>query len=157
MLLLESLSIFTRSPPPLPVRSAAYLDVARTPPPATLRRSSLRPAPHACACCTSCAVCLPPLTPSACTQVPVGPWRVFPSRVPLSLCIPASSSLSYPLNLDIFRFLCPCRVTFREKARGQGASTPQKSWEPGPISPLLGHAGAVQATPPPPPLTPQHV
>ena len=89
-----------------------------------LRCLSLRPAPRACICCRSRVGLLSPLPPSACTQVPVLPWGVRPSRVPPRICVPDSSSPSSPPNLGIVRFWCPCWVAFREKARGQGASTP---------------------------------
>ena len=93
-------------------------------PPTSLRRLFLSPVPHACVCFCSCSGVLPPLPPLACTQVPVGPWGVFLSRVPPCLYVFASSFLSFFPNIGIVLFWCPCWVVFREKLRDQGASTP---------------------------------
>ena len=64
----------TRSPPPLLVQNAVHLDVAHTrhPPPASLRRSSLRRMP-ASAAISRVRSLPPPFPPSPCTQVPVSP------------------------------------------------------------------------------------
>ena len=94
------------------------------PPPTSLRRSSLRPAPRACVCCRSFAGLLSPFPHLSCTQVLVVPWGVCPLRLPPRLYVPKLSSPSFPPNLGIVQFWCTCQVNFREKARGQGASTP---------------------------------
>ena len=107
---------------PIPAAAAR-----QPPPPTSLRRSSQRPAPRACVYCRSRDGSLPPLPPSACTQVPFVPWGGRPSRVPPCLYVPALSSPSSPPILSIVRFWCPCRVAFREKASSQGASTPWQS------------------------------
>ena len=99
---------FTRSPPPLPARSAAQMDVAYT---------HLPPSSAACTCaartCTArtCALrrvpaysavsrdgALPPFSPLAWTQVPDSPWGVCPLRFLTLLYSPASTSLSSPLR-----------------------------------------------------------
>ena len=52
------------------------------PPPASLRLSSLRPAPHACLCAVSCD-CVPTKnSPLACSRVHVRPWGVLPLLFP---------------------------------------------------------------------------
>ena len=152
--LFEALSIFTRSPPPLPVRSAAHLDVVRT------RRPS---ASAACPCAPrrvpgyrSRSGLLPPFPSLSCTQVHFFTWGVSPSQVPPHICLPSLSPPISSPNIDIVRFFCPCRVAFLEKARGQGASTPSQSQAFGPLPPILGYSGAVQDTriPSPFPLLP---
>ena len=85
--------------------------------PCTLRRVLVSAA-------ASRAVALPPLPPSDFTQIPVRTWGVFPSRVRLHLCVPASLSPSSPMNLDIVHFWDRCWVDFSENSIGQGASTP---------------------------------
>ena len=115
--------------PPLPIRSRSSLKPSQFhplptsspgakrrppgrhphPPTTSHHRSSLCPAPHACVSFYSRASSLPPFPPSACTQVPVGPWGVIPLRVPPCICVPASSSPSSPHNIGIVPFWCLCR------------------------------------------------
>ena len=87
--LFEALSMFTCSTPPILVRRAAHLDTAHTRHP--LASAACPCALHRMLASTAVPmlVCSPPLLPSACNQVPVVPWGVFPSRVPPRLCIPA--------------------------------------------------------------------
>ena len=49
------------------------------PPPSSLRRSTMCPAPHGCVCCCLPRLLVPPLLPFACAQVPLCPWGVLPS------------------------------------------------------------------------------
>ena len=98
-------SRFTHSPPLLQVQSSAYLGVSLT-------RHLSAPAARPCtllrvpaSTIVSLAGALPPFPTSACTQVPVMPWRVCPFRVPLSICVPDSPSPSSHPNNGIARSL----------------------------------------------------
>ena len=66
----------------------------------------------------------PPLSPSACAQVPVSPLGVCPSQISPSPLCPPSPSLISPPNHRIFWILVSCCVNFRAGVRYQGASTP---------------------------------
>ena len=101
---------------------------------------------------------LPPLWPSACTEVPVRPWVFCPSQVPSRLCVPASPSPSSTPNPEIIRSLAYCQVGFRVRARGQGAST---SWQSRSLVlaspatwPCRRRSGYPDPPPPFPPLPP---
>ena len=100
---------FIRSLPPLPIGSAAHLDAACTCRPLA---STARP-------------CAPRHVPvSAVFPVLVRSPLYCPRPAPRSLSspgcftrfrslrVPAKYSPSYPLNIGIFQFWCPCRVDF---------------------------------------------
>ena len=116
--------VFTQSSPPLPVRSAKHLDVAHThhPPASAARPCDPRRMTESATVYHDGV--LPPLSPSACTQVPVSSWGFHPLRVPPRIFVPALPSPSSPPNPGIVQFLFSCRVDFSARERGQGASTP---------------------------------
>ena len=107
--------VYTRLPPPLPVRSAAHLDVAYT-----LHQTDS--VSHPCAprgvpapAVVSRVGLIPLLPPSAFTQVPVRPWGVCLLRFSLWVYIPASSYPSSPPNLGIVRSLVSTRWLFTKR------------------------------------------
>ena len=124
--LFQSFWIFTPSPPNILFLSANHLDV---PPPETRQPPPLVPLP--------CAMCLHrmslqwwcdlPFDTLSLHTNPYQPMGDSPVAYPPRLCVTALSSPSFPPNIWIIRFWCPCRVPFRKKARGQGAYTPWKS------------------------------
>ena len=63
------------------------------PPPSSLRRSYLLPAPHACFCHHIPRLLVPPFSPSACTHVLVCPYRYTCCWSLLITCVPASTSI----------------------------------------------------------------
>ena len=83
-----------------------------------------------------CAACLRPMPLQWWCAIPFdalslhpGPYQPIGDSLvtdPPRLCVTALSSPSFPPNLGIVRFCCPCRVPFRKKARIQGAYTPWK-------------------------------
>ena len=125
------------------------------PPPASLRRSSLRPALCTCVFRRSRSSTIPPLPPAACTQFPFILWGVHPSQVPLRLCVPASPSLSSPPNHCIVRSLVSLSGGFSRKGERLGIFHSLEVVRPSTHSPpLLGHSIAVQDTRIPPPIPP---
>ena len=116
------LYVCTHSPPPLPARSAAHLNVARTrqPPPliSSPRATCLRLPPFPVT--VRPPLCRPRPAPRS-LSAPGGFARRGSPRLP---CAPALPFLISPPNPRIFWFLVSCRVDFRARARGQGASTP---------------------------------
>ena len=86
------------------------------PTPAGLRRSSLRPAPHACICRRLPWRCVPPFCCPRPSPSSLSAPGVFVFHGSLCLpCASASPSLSYPPNPHIFWFLVSCRVAFRAR------------------------------------------
>ena len=147
----------TRSPPSLPEQSTTHLDAARTrhlPDSAdsicvqrrvtvydAITRDCSAPPPP------------PPLPPLACTQVHVIPRGVCPLRFPTSplfphLVLPECSSES--LHLPVLSLSAGWIFAQGREARAPplpGSCSPWPS-----LPPLLGHSGAIEATPPPPPV-----
>ena len=118
------------------------------PPPASLRCSSLSPAPRACFFHHVLLLFIPPFPPLACAQVPVGPWGCarhwflrLPASLPLRPCV-VLRLLSYFGAWYLIRW-----TLLRAKARGLGTFTPWQLLTSGPrLYPLLHHSGA--GTPP---------
>ena len=81
--------------------------------------------------------------------VPRGLRCVLLSPVP---CASASPSPCSVPSLGVFWSLISLRMSFCARSRGQGASTPWQLLAQDLAPTLLGHAVAIQATPPPPPV-----
>ena len=116
----QSPLFFTRSPPPLSVQSTAHLDVTCT------RHLSTS---AACTCdllhvTASITVtwdgALPPFPTLDCAQVTISPWGVCPSRVPLCLFAPDSTSLRSYINPGIIRSLVLLSVGFSHEGERPG-------------------------------------
>ena len=104
-------------------------------PPASLRCSSLEPAPHACICHCFLRPFAPHFLPYSCTQVPVGPWG-FARRGSLHIpCVPPPYVCAVPLPRIFWVLVSLLGVHF---LRGRGGRAPPL---PGSRSPQ---------TPPPP-------